>query len=152
MKLPVSHQMKHLEAERPRVILQGEAAEFLQQDAALFYALTYVLISSADSFCVSLVSFTVCCREFPHSWFLLAATVLVESTAISSRRESNAGEGKELGQLRLAYIAAARGNLIYKKATSGKAGRCKNRFLTFLSILKVSTRTLRKTCRATGCV
>lgn len=41
-------------------------------------ALTYVLISSADSFCVSLVSFTVCCREFPHSWFLLAATVLVE--------------------------------------------------------------------------
>ena len=62
----------------------------------LVSALTYVLIRSTDSFCTSLVSFKVCCREFPHSWFLLAATVLVESTAITSRRESNAEGRKEL--------------------------------------------------------
>lgn len=57
---------------------------------------------------MSLVSLRDRSREFPQSWFLLAATVLVESTAISSRRESNAEE-KGTGQLRLPYIAAVRG-------------------------------------------
>lgn len=71
-------------------------------------ALTYVLIRSTDSFCMSLVSFKVCWSEFPHCWFLLAATVLVESTAITSRRESNAEE-KGTGQLRLSYIPSAGG-------------------------------------------
>lgn len=77
--------------------------------------LTYVLIRSTDSFCASLVSFRVCCSEFPHCW-LLAATVLVESTAISSRTESIAEE-KGTGQLWLSYITSARE--LHFKATSG---------------------------------
>lgn len=54
--------------------------------------LTYVLMRSTDSFCTSLVSFKVGCR-FPHCWLLLTATLGVESTAMISRRHSNAKGG-----------------------------------------------------------
>ena len=84
-------------------------------------ALTYVLIRSRDSIRMSLVNLRDCSR-FTHSWLLLAATPLVESTAMISRRESNAEE-KGTGQLSLSFNPL-RGELGLK-AAKWKAGGIK---------------------------